>query len=68
MPIESMVINEKLDIPEQNPILMKIPDHLSSVVSEIELADDEELNTKEYPIVINKDLEKVSLRWIILNT
>lgn len=56
---ESSMIDEKIDIPEQNPILVNIPDGLNSLISEVELTD-EESNTKEYPIVINEDLQKVN--------
>jgi len=48
---------EKIDIPENNPILEKLPENIEQIITDIELKSNEE-DTKDYPIVVNEDLQK----------
>jgi len=46
---------EELDIPDENPLIKKLPDNIGEMVTGLE-TEDEEDDKKDYPIVVNDEL------------
>ena len=47
-----------LDIPEENPVLSRMPEDIEEVVTGIEIEDEED-GRKDYAVVVNGELMKV---------
>ena len=50
--------DELLDIPEENPVLSRMPEDIEEVVTGIEIEDEED-GRKDYAVVVNGELMKV---------
>lgn len=48
---------EELNIPDENPVLLKMPEDVEEIVTGIEIEDEED-GKKEYKVVINEELMK----------
>jgi len=47
--------DDDLDLPNENPLILKLPDNISEMVTGLE-TEDEEDDKKDYPIVVNDEL------------
>lgn len=50
--------DEVLDIPEENPVLSRMPEDIEEIVTGIEIEDEED-GKKDYAVVVNGELMKV---------
>jgi len=49
---------EEIDLPDENPVLLKLPENVNEMVTGLE-TEDEEDDKKDYPIVVNEELTKL---------
>lgn len=49
---------EIIELPDENPVLGKLPDVIEEVITGLELEDKED-DKKDYPIVVNDELRQV---------
>ena len=49
---------EIIEVPEENPVIGKLPEQIEELITGLELGDEED-DKKDYPIVVNEELRQV---------